>query len=229
MNPNRLSVFNTSVLKSLDTQLCKLAPGTQHEKWMPWVNSYPEPWRLTFTSCSSGDWVMAHSLLQEIQMGAVATCQATEQGSPSNIPDVPTSVNVRSWIGAVKILFRSSRKKGTGCISRDTFCWVMGAGKMERFLETFPPFEEEPFVADFRRTLQESYHKCYDAKNWSWHASALWLATGYDCNKVMSSVGGPPCIMCRLRNFVTVGKHSPDEGAQARLDSLLLEVVRHLK
>jgi hypothetical protein len=102
------------------------------------------------------------------------------------------------------------------------------------FLDTLPPFEEELFVGEFRRTLQESHHICYEFKDWSWHASALWLATGYDQRKWMLTMRSESCAMCRvtseLEDFVTVGKRIPAAvKPQERLDALLQEIVSQSK
>jgi hypothetical protein len=232
------SLFNTSTLTSLDTQLCKRAFGTQPEKWTSWAKPFPDHWRRAFASHPSPNWVKAHSLLQKLQTGATTTFQATEQDSPSNIRDVPKSVDIRSWIGAVKMLMPQpySRRNLIQFTDRDSFRQAMDNINYgtEDFLGALPPCEEEPFVGEFRRTLQESHHTCYELEGWSWHASALWLATGYDQRKWMPMMRSKSCAICRvtpyLEDFVTVGKHlSVALKPQERLDALLQEIVSQSK
>ena len=221
---NRSHLFEPSTLKAVDDQLSNLVPGTRHEKWRSWVNSLPDCWRERYTACTSSDWEKAYNILHLTRASSTS----------AHKDDVPRSVNVRSWIGAVMFMMErlqgGQRRRIGHYLDFAAFCSWMGDDETKRLLDPISLFEEDPFVAKYRGTLQKTHHICCNASHWADYASAVFLATENDPSVFMPFIRSEWCAMCNINkclwDFVETGKNFPaDGGSQHRVDRLLQEIV----
>jgi len=191
------NLFRVSTLERVEVWLSMLTPGTRHERWLPWVNSYPDSLRYPCTFVSSHDWERAQIRVRSASIAGIG--QEQEQSSESDILDLSKSVNIRTWIGAVVLSMRlnfGDPERGQEFVEdMEDMKDILGS------LPGLPEVELTTAVTDFRCTVQKSDHTCY--KNISrdlldWYASAMSLTTGSDRTKFTFLGDKKSCASCQM-------------------------------
>jgi len=222
-------LFRVSTLKSVDRWLGKFSSGTRHGPWLPWVTFYPESWRRFCPLLSSRDWQRAQASVQSASVAG--TYQEVERSSTSDIHDLPTSMDIGTWIGAVVLSMLPKRDSKPSKKAR-WFMTAMNSYWMEELLKSLPIPEVEPTkaVMNFRRAFRESHHTCY--KHYSpvtldWYASAMSLTSGTDNIKFIPLEDDNSCASCKATNFFRglLKKLSTSKERQQTINSVMRELV----
>jgi len=197
-----LPLFRVSILKSVDLWLGKFSSGTRHGLWLPWVAFYPDSWRSYCTRLSSHDWERAQT---RIQSAAATGTQEVEQSSTSDIHDLPTSMDIGTWIGAIVLsILKHSKRHSKPSQKVWEFMWAVNNLQVDELLESIPVPEVEPTkaVTNFRRASRESHHTCYEQYSpvtLDWYASAMSLTSGTDDIKFIPLEEDEySCASCRM-------------------------------
>ena len=196
-------LFRVSTLKSVNLWLSKFSSGMRHRPWFTWANFYPQSWQSHCIRLSSHDWKRAQTSIQSAV--AASTRQEVEQGSTSDIHDLPTSVDIGTWIGTVilSMLPKCSKHDSKPSKKVERFMRVVDGHWMKELLQSIsiPVVEPTKAVTNFRCALQESHHACYrtfSSAALDWYASAVSLTNSTDDIKFIPLGDICFCASCKM-------------------------------
>ena len=226
-------LFRVATLKSVDLWLGKFSSGTRHGPWLPWVAFYPESWRRICTHLSSRDWQRAQASVQSASVAG--TYQEVEQSPMSGVHNLPTSMDIGTWIGAVvlSMLPKHSKRDSKPSQKAQRFMTAIKNYRMDELLASIPVPEVEPTkaVTNFRRAFRESHHTCYEYYSpvaLDWYASAMSLTSGTDNIKFIPlEEDDYSCASCKASKFFRglLKNLSTSKERQQTINSYMRELV----
>ena len=229
-------LFRLSTLKSVNLWLSKFSSGMRHRPWFTWANFYPQSWQSHCIRLSSHDWKRAQTSIQSAV--AASTRQEVEQGSTSDIHDLPTSVDIGTWIGTVilSMLPKCSKHDSKPSKKVERFMRVVDGHWMKELLQSIsiPVVEPTKAVTNFRCAFRESHHTCYE---WyspvalDCYASAVSLTSGTDDVKFIPLNYIYSCSACSMATSFRclLKKLSTSTERQQKINSVMQELVSVLK